>query len=585
VIRSLSRRFLSCLIAASMLLATVLPAAAQRPVAPKLLPPETLAIIRVADTPKLIERFRETSIGKIGQDENIKPLVSNLYGSLKQAWGQIEEQVGLPLDQVLGIPQGEICVALVGVPEQRPGVVAFLDAKDRMFQLKKLLARGETLLQDNGGSKVTEEIERQDVAVYTGRGNQQFYLIERDGTIAIATTRELAKSVLIAWNGGAEKSLADNDKYNRVMSRCAGAVDDPPQVTWFVDPIDAVKAFARGTAAATGLALIPVLGLDGLKGVGGSMTFSTGEFDDVTHLHVLLDNPRAGVIETIAMKSGDSTPETWVPSDAASYTTLHWDVQQTFKVTAKLYNSLMYDGALQDEIRRRASDRIGIDIEKDLLPILNGRVTMVQWVERPVRVNSMTTIVGVKITEPKALDPILDKVRSRYGENLERQRFGAVSYWSIKMPQREGQTNVRQPSPCFGVIGDYVVFSDSTAAFREAVLTASDVSRGLANSLDYKLIASKIKRQPGGDAPGMVQFNRPEESLRYLYDIATADASKQFLASRSEDNPLFGTLDKALKDNPLPPFAVLAQYLAPGGGMMVNDETGVHYSTFTLKRK
>jgi hypothetical protein len=568
---------------ASTLLAMSPPARAQRPVAPKLLPPETIGILRIADTPLLIERFRQTSLGKIGQDEQVKPLVSGLYGTLKEAWAKIEEQVGLPLDQVLAIPQGEICIALVAVPEQQPGGVFFLDVKDRMFQVKKLLEKGENILRERGGSRVTETIEQQDVAVYS-QGNQQFYLIERDGTVAIATTRELCRSVLVAWNGGADKTLADNDKYNSVMSRCAGAVDDPPQVTWFVDPIDGVKAFARGSFAATGLALLPVLGLDGLLGVGGSMTFATGEFDDVSHLHVLLDNPRAGVIEAIAMKSGDTTPEVWVPNDVISYTTLHWDLQQTFDVSAKLYNSLMQEGALQEEIRRRLSDRLGLDFEKELLPLIQGRVTIGQWVEKPVRINSITTIIGVKIKDPREMQPLFDKLQAKFGENLERQRFGSASYWSIKS-QRQVPETMRQPTPCFGMIGDYLVLSDSTAAFRECVLTSSDLSRGLANSLDYKLIASKIKRQPGGDAPGMVQFTQPELGLRYWYDLATAETTKNFLANQGERNEFLGSVDKVLRDNPLPPFSVIAQYMAPGGGMMVNDETGIHYSTFTLKRK
>ena len=37
--------------------------------------------------------------------------------------------------------------------------------------------------------------------------------------------------------------------------------------------------------------------------------------------------------------------------------------------------------------------------------------------------------------------------------------------------------------------------------------------------------------------------------------------------------------------DPLPPFPVLAQYLAPGGGMLTSDETGIHYTGFVLKRK
>jgi hypothetical protein len=44
-------------------------------------------------------------------------------------------------------------------------------------------------------------------------------------------------------------------------------------------------------------------------------------------------------------------------------------------------------------------------------------------------------------------------------------------------------------------------------------------------------------------------------------------------------------LNQALSQNPLPPFAVLAEYMAPAGGMIVNDETGIHYMTFTLKRQ
>jgi hypothetical protein len=475
---------------------------------------------------------------------------------------------------------------LVALPDERPGVVFFLDVKDRMPQVKKLLGRGEDLLRENGGEKITEQIEKQEVAIYSGGGGTRFYVIERDGSLVIATTKELAREVLIAWDGGGTKTLADNEKFTAIMSRCAGPADDPAQVTWFVDPIDGVKSFSRGTFAATFLAVLPVLGLDGLKGVGGSMIFSTGEFDNVTHLHVLLDNPRAGVIQAIAMKSGDSTPEIWVPSDIVSYTTLHWDLQTTFRVASKLYNSLTNEGALEEEVKNRISNRLGVDFVTEILPLVEGRATLCQWVEKPARINSMTTIVGLKLKDIPRGRQVLEGIVGKFQDNLERQRFGAVSYWSIKVPQRQADNpNLRQETPCFGLIGDYVVASNSMAAFRECVLTSSDLSRGLANSLDYKLIASKIKRQQGGNAPGLVQFNRPEEGLRFWYDIATADNTKQLLARQSDNNQFFGTLDKALKDHPLPPFSVLSQYMSPGGGMMVNDETGLHYSSFTLKRK
>src|SRR5262245_5352931 len=70
---------------------------ADRPSAPRLLPEKTLAYFRVTDTPTLVDRFQQTSLGRIVQDEKVRPLVSQLYGSVENAWKQIEDRVGLPL--------------------------------------------------------------------------------------------------------------------------------------------------------------------------------------------------------------------------------------------------------------------------------------------------------------------------------------------------------------------------------------------------------------------------------------------------------------------------------------------------------
>ena len=179
------------------------------------MPERTFALLRVTDTPLLIERFRETAIGRIGQDEQVKPLVSKLYSTVQELWGEIEDRVGLPLDQILKIPQGEIAVAVVAPPEQRPALVILLDVKDHLPQAKKLLERGEQFLMENGGSKALEQIEGQEVAVYTGRDGNQVILIERDGALCLVSSKDVAKFVLSAWNGQAEKTLADNASYQQ----------------------------------------------------------------------------------------------------------------------------------------------------------------------------------------------------------------------------------------------------------------------------------------------------------------------------------------------------------------------------------
>jgi hypothetical protein len=79
--------------------------------------------------------------------------------------------------------------------------------------------------------------------------------------------------------------------------------------------------------------------------------------------------------------------------------------------------------------------------------------------------------------------------------------------------------------------------------------------------------------------------------MKLLYELATSDNTKKNLARQAENNPsplgkdFFKRLDDTLKEHPLPPFKVLAKYLAPAGAMMTQDETGFHYMSFALKRK
>ena len=123
-------------------LAGLVPAVfAQRPSAPRLLPDDTLAYVRVENVPELVERFQETSMGRITSDEQVQPFVGHLYQSALNAFSQIEERVGLSLGELLEIPQGELCVAIVAPDEGRPELVLLADVGDHVVLAEKLLER------------------------------------------------------------------------------------------------------------------------------------------------------------------------------------------------------------------------------------------------------------------------------------------------------------------------------------------------------------------------------------------------------------------------------------------------------------
>ncbi len=548
-------------------------------------------MVRMADLPKAREAFRETALGRMGQDEQVKPVVSRFYAALQEAWKRIEENVGVPLDDLLKIPQGEICFAVVDVPKRQPAIVFLIETKDQVRTANKLfIERAEEFLKQAGGSKTIEMVEGEQVTVFAGPdgGAPPVRIVQRDGTFLACTSAEILPDLLAAWNGQPKgNTLSQNDRYNAVMSRCGSTGERQPNLTWYAEPIVLTRRLVRGSAASVVAGLFPALGLDGLQAIGGSMIFNQGDFDSVAHMHLLLENPRSGVIDLLALGSGDSTPEPWVPGTANNYITFHGKFDDFVRNGSKLYNSLQGENALENEIKVRLSDNLGVDVLTEIIPALDGRVSYFTWIERPVRVNSQTVMIGLKLKDAKAFQATFDKVTTKFKEGLESRSFGSVQYFVAKVPQPNGErpANIRVPEPCFAILGDYVVVSDSTGTLHEAIQTMNDSSRSLSQQLDYKLIAAKIRRQPGGDAPGFVSFTQPEESMRMMYDLATSASTKQALAEQATRNPFFKSIEDATKETPLPPFGVLARYLAPGGGMITGDETGFHYTAFTLKRK
>lgn len=579
--------------------------ATERPTATQLLPERTLVYVRVANTKELIERFQQTAIGRIGNDPGMKPLVGDLYDSAAEAFQNLEDRVGVSLDELLQLPRGEICLAIVPVEGARPALVAILEVGERNAAAEKLLAAVDVQLVLRGATRETETYGDTEITVYKApQRSQQVAIVERAGLIVFGNNVDQIKLLLDRWNGAApddDVSLVKNKNFTAVMHRCRLADDQNPQLTFFVDPMNLVDSATQGNfTARAAFVFAPLLGLDGIKGLGGSLTLAEGEYDNVLHLHLLLESPKAGALKMLALKPGDTTPETFIPRSAASYNTVNWDVEQTYMALGELVDTFQGDGALETQVNRRFSEPLGVDFKNDLLAALGDRFTWTTWVEPPARLNGQANLIAIKLRDPKKFEATLAKILERIPEPLEEQKFGGVTYrvGEPRDPRRrrpgadeppaegaEPPANIRRPQPCVAIIADSLVLTDSEPLMKEAIRAQGDAKQRLSEELDFKLIASKIKRESGDKVPGMLTFNRPEQGIRLLYDLAASEDNRARLASQAERNGFFRALNGALTDNPLPPFSVLSRYLAPGGGMMTSDDTGLHYMSFGLRRE
>lgn len=568
-------------------------ARAEHPKGPELLPERTLAFVQIADVPQFVAKYQESSLGRIGSDERILPLIRDLYGSATEAYADVEDRIGVSLDELLRIPQGELCLAVVAPETGRPQLVALIDVGDQLAAARQMLDRLGAQITERGGGKTIEDVGGVQLSVYQFGGDaRRLAIFEKDATVVLTTDAALAKQLLDAWEGADQfVTLADKPSFRTVQQR-SWKMDDPStaQLVWYVEPFTLAQRLTRGNfSAQASIATLAALGVDGIEAAGGAFTLGTEKFDAVTQVQILIDTPRQGVLDAIALDEGDTTPEPWVPADVVSYTTVNWDVGKTLAEGERLFDMLRGEGAWQFDVIDRLSEQLDVDAQTQLLDQIAGRGTLVQWIERPARLNSEANLIGIKLRDTDAFRRTVEHIAARFPDRVTEDRYAGTTFYHVasRPPNRGSQQDeriARIPDPCFAILGDHLLAADSSKLLKEAIVTKQQSGASLADDIEFKLIASEIRRQTQGAKAGMISFSRPEESFRAMYEMGTSRDIRERLAANAQNNRAFKALYDALERNPLPPFSVIARHLAPGGALLTSDSTGFHYTSFTLRR-
>jgi hypothetical protein len=558
---------------------------AATPSASQLLPENTVIFASVLDAPEMAKRFQTTALGRMSQDPQLRPLLDNLYGSAAEGIASLKEYIGASLPELLSIPQGELAFALVTVEEGPPAFLLFVDTGSKVNIARALLNKLCDLGASTGGKRSTQNVSGTIVTIIGPPGEQTpGGWFDKEGLIVAGTNADVLKQVLLAWDNRDAKTLSSNPKFVKIWDRCRRVKTEQPQVFFYADPVTMFKAAAEQDLAVNfALMMVTRLGIDGLQAIGGSWAMDCGSLDEVVQFHVLLESPRGGVLEPIALESGDNTPEPFIPGDAASYVTLHWRMEASYKAIGRLYDSFRGEGSFANMFGRQITQLTGVDFEKELLPSLDGRVTYASWLEQPVTPMSQVHLFAFRLKDPGPMTKVIESIVKRAGGSLTRSGASDKEFYQETLPGGNVRRGPNQP--CLGILDNYFVITTRPSLYQKAIATLQTPDESLAKSLDFKLVASKMSGRAGEVKPAMIMFRRPEEAFRLLYAIATGEDTRSGLRRGAERSGFLRTINSALDANPLPPFAVLERYLAPSGGFLIDDESGLHYTGFDLRRK
>ena len=137
----------------------------------------------------------------------------------------------------------------------------------------------------------------------------------------------------------------------------------------------------------------------------------------------------------------------------------------------------------------------------------------------------------------------------------------------------------------FMVMGDYFFFADRPGIL-EKVLETEDFRASLSKSKGFDEATDIALGLRGGDKAGLFTFFDAEWVYRHRYALVTTSDNLQRISDRFGDNEFFQGVVRTLREYPLPPFESLKRYVSQTGASIISDEeSGLHYTSFLLKRK
>ncbi len=466
---------------AVVLLAAAVPAyAANPPAVSHILPDKTAVFASVADAPDMARRFQTTALGRMSQDPQLRPLVNQLYGSAAEFIDGLKDTIGASLPDLLSIPQGEVAFAIVPVEEGPPAMLLFVDTGSKIGVARALLKQLSELAAGDGARQSQEVVSGTTVMKITRRETDADATtaawFDRDGMIVAGTNADVVKQVLQNWTSRATDTLSANAKFAKIYDRCRREKNEQPQLFFYADPVALFRNQAGQQDLAVNMVLMMAtrLGVDGIQAVGGSLAMDCGTLDDVMQIHLLLDNPRNGILEPINMEPGDTTPEPWVPGDAASYMTFHWRLAASYKSIATLYDSIrMSDGAFDALAADRITQWTGVDFVKELLPTLDNRVTYMTWMEHPITPQSQVQLFALKLRDPAPMTKAIDAIAQRYADTFTKTGAAGREFYQMAAPRQRRPPTPQRPGRTEGSAAPDSASGSSTTAWSSPPSRAS----------------------------------------------------------------------------------------------------------------
>ena len=175
-----------------------------------LLPDTTQGFVAISNVDVLIEHWNKTQLGHLMADPVMEPFTKDLHRQFENRWSSIHERLGLTLDDMQGVPGGDVGIGLIAAGAGKAALALVMDVTGKHKEAQELLKKAAANQMQRGGKRSEVKVEGCPDAVI------QFDLPEA------AELQEAAKSTL---KGSAKSEAAKAELKNAEHDGKTGKAD------------------------------------------------------------------------------------------------------------------------------------------------------------------------------------------------------------------------------------------------------------------------------------------------------------------------------------------------------------------------
>ncbi len=562
----------------------------------RLLPPNTFLYVTVPNVGELKTRFAKTHTGQLLHEPKLADFMGEIHKKLNEISDEVQKHIGVRLSDAFAIPDGEISLAvLLPTDAKKLAVAAIVDFGKNRDTVETILKNTNEGLDKAGFKKATRDFEGTQLTVYTRAnksdgddkkddksekpeepdfGSQVAYAIKGDTLIASSSPVAL-QDILRRWGGKHAETLAELAPYKAIVD--LGKQESSPSVlTWYVNPVSLVQAFVKSAevdqSIGMAMAVLPLLGLNNLKAIGGTVHMDTEKYDSISRILVYVDQPATGVLGVLHFPATKQTPPAWVKEDSTSYIAINWDIQKAFTAIEGLVDQFMGPGFTAQKLDEWATDDNGpkIHIKKDVLDNLDGSIDVCTDSPDANNPESMRLLVALGVKDAKKAKAALDKVSKMQGIPVKTRDFRGEIIYTLEGIPGFGNSNKEMG---LTVVQNHLMFSNDVSRLEQLILGDKD-RKPLAEAEKYKKIAEYFPAETS-----IKWYQEQVGQMKGIYEMFRSGKASESMSAI----PVLGKLIEGIDFKKLPEFDAIKKYLPPSGSYGAPHANGAIFVSFSPK--